>query len=465
VSLPPASRSGARLVASHALAGTAIALPWPLLLAEVWSATGSDAWLGLTGAARLLPYVLLSTAGGMLADRFSRATVLRWSGALRTLLLTGAGAAVVAGQLGLGVGLAALSVAVSTPAYPAAVAEMPGLGGSRTVRLTDLLVTVEVAAFVVGPAIGGVLIGLAAGPWALALGPLLALGSWVLLVGIRSPVARPADDRVASGRLAVVLRTPGVPTAIAVVTVHNFVEAVAGVALLSLSHSHWLAGDRGFGVGTAALGFGSLAAPLLAAVLRMRGSLLVAGGGLALGGAAPGMVVGAGPLAVAGAAGTVVECVSTEVLQRSLPDRVRGFAFGLADAVMVGAAMLGALVAPWLASTLGPVALFLVLAGLLALLAVSLRPVASDRWAVRFPVVEDEPADMDAVHHRAEADDGRQGGQQVRRQPRSADQQGDGHHDQAEEHGPGAAPLAGADHLGVHAATVRRSRTMRPRSK
>jgi hypothetical protein len=200
-------------------------------------------------------------------------------------------------------------------------------------------------------------------------------------------------------------------------------------------------------------------------VLRMRGSLLVAGGGLALGGAVPGMVVGAGPLAVAGAAGTVVECVSTEVLQRSLPDRVRGFAFGLADAVMVGAAMLGALVAPWLASTLGPVALFLVLAGLLALLAVSLRPVASDRWAVRFPVVEDEPADMDPVHHRAEADDGRQGGQQVRRQPRSADQQGDGHHDQAEEDGPGAAPLAGADHLGVHAATVRRSRTMRPRSK
>ena len=144
----------------------------------------------MTGAARLLPYVVLSTAAGILADRFSRTTVLRWSAALRTLLLAGAGAAVLSGQLGLGVGLAALSVAVSTPAYPAAVAAMPRFGGPRTGRLTDLLVTAEVAAFVVGPALGGVLIGLDASRWALALGPILALGSWALLGGLRSPARR-----------------------------------------------------------------------------------------------------------------------------------------------------------------------------------------------------------------------------------------------------------------------------------
>ena len=94
----------------------------------------------------------------------------------------------------------------------------------------------------------------------------------------------------------------------------------------------------------------------------MRGSLLVSAGGFGLGGVLPGMAAAAGPLAVAGASGTVVECVSTEVLQRSLPDRMRAFALGLADAVMVAAAMLGALVAPWLASMLGPVPLFVTLA-------------------------------------------------------------------------------------------------------
>ena len=37
---------GVRVVGSHALGATAISLPWPLLLAQVWSVTGSDAWLG-----------------------------------------------------------------------------------------------------------------------------------------------------------------------------------------------------------------------------------------------------------------------------------------------------------------------------------------------------------------------------------------------------------------------------------
>ena len=109
---------------------------------------------------------------------------------------------------------------------------------------------------------------------------------------------------------------------------------------------------------TAALGFGSLAAPLLGLLIRLRGSLLINGGGFAVAGLVPGVAAAVGPLAVAGAAGTVVECVSTEVLQRSVPDRVRAFSLGLADSVMVLAAMLGALVAPRLASLIGAPALF-----------------------------------------------------------------------------------------------------------
>jgi hypothetical protein len=35
---------------SHALCATAVSMPWPVLLAQVWSATGSDAWLGGAGA-------------------------------------------------------------------------------------------------------------------------------------------------------------------------------------------------------------------------------------------------------------------------------------------------------------------------------------------------------------------------------------------------------------------------------
>ncbi len=285
---------------------------------------------------------------------------------------------------------------------------------------------------------------------------MLALASWAFLAGLRSPAPRPSITEFGRGRLAVVLGTPGVPAAIAVVVVHNFVESVAGVALLSLSHTYWQAGDQGFGVGTAALGFGSLAAPLVAGVLRMRGSLLVSAGGFGLGGVLPGLAAAAGPLAVAGASGTVVECISTEVLQRSLPDRMRAFALGLADAVMVAAAMLGALVAPWLASMLGPVALFVTLACALVMVAVGLRPTGSGRGAVGLPVVEDHPAHVDAVHHQREADDPGERGQQVGRQSKPAEQQGDGHHHHSGQHRVVAAPLPGADDLWVvHLPTVR----------
>ena len=80
-----------------------MSMPWPVLLAEVWSATSSDAWLGVTGAARMAPYVLLSAAAGILADRFSRSGVLRWSTVARAGLLAAGAAALLGGHLALAV--------------------------------------------------------------------------------------------------------------------------------------------------------------------------------------------------------------------------------------------------------------------------------------------------------------------------------------------------------------------------
>jgi MFS family permease len=65
-------------------------------------------------------------------------------------------------ELVVTVGLAVITVAVGTPAYPAAAAAMPSLAGRRSSQLTSFLVTAEVSAFVVGPALGGLLVGLAA---------------------------------------------------------------------------------------------------------------------------------------------------------------------------------------------------------------------------------------------------------------------------------------------------------------
>jgi hypothetical protein len=50
----PAPAAG-RLLAAHALGATAMSLPWPSLLASVFTRTHSDGWVGLTGAGRLVP--------------------------------------------------------------------------------------------------------------------------------------------------------------------------------------------------------------------------------------------------------------------------------------------------------------------------------------------------------------------------------------------------------------------------
>ncbi|HSU35012.1 MAG TPA: MFS transporter [Propionibacteriaceae bacterium] len=350
------------MLISHALCATAVSMPWPALLAQVWSMTGSDAWLGAAGAARMLPYVVLSAAAGVLADRVSRTRVLRWSTAGRAVLLAGCAVALATDQLGLALVLAVLTVAVGTPAYPAAVAALPTLMRSapsgQLRQVTNLLVTAEVTGFVVGPALGGVLLGFGRGEWGLWVAAGLATSAFPWLIGLRAGRANTMGAEAQRGRLRTVLDAPGVRLAIAMVALVNLTESIASIALLNLSHQAWGSGDRGFGVATAALGFGSLAAPLLGLVVRLRGSLLITGGGFAVVGLAPGVAVAVGPLAVAGAAGTVVECVSTEVLQRSVPDRVRAFSLGLADSVMVLAAMLGALIAPRLASLIGAPTLF-----------------------------------------------------------------------------------------------------------
>jgi hypothetical protein len=213
------------------------------------------------------------------------------------------------------------------------------------------------------------LLGVGAEQWAIPASAAITLLALVLLTRVRTGAIAAAVAAADRGRLMTVLRCRGVPLVIAVVSVVNLVMSAASIGLLPLSESSWGNGERRFGIAAAALGFGSLAAPLLRAVLGLRSSLLATGAGLAVAGFAPGVVAAAAPLAVAGGAATVVECISTDVLQRAVPDHLRAFSLGLTDAAMVSAALLGALVPPVLISITGPSASFLILGTLLFLTA------------------------------------------------------------------------------------------------
>ncbi|HET8587388.1 MAG TPA: MFS transporter, partial [Candidatus Limnocylindria bacterium] len=59
------------------------------LLVVVYQRSDSPALLGLVGAARVLPYVLLSVPAGMVVDRFDRRTILLMTDLARGVTMLG----------------------------------------------------------------------------------------------------------------------------------------------------------------------------------------------------------------------------------------------------------------------------------------------------------------------------------------------------------------------------------------
>jgi MFS family permease len=377
-----------RLLAGYACSSVAIGLPWPLLLVLVWDQYGAGphgAWVvGLAGAARMAPYVLVSWAIGSLGDHVRRDRLVVVTSALRLVFLLAAAAAVATGHVGLAVLAASCAVLCGTPAYPAIAAALPGLAGPHRARATELLVTIEVSAWVVGPALGGLLLAQGLRPWTLAAAAALAALGVVLSSGIAIPgPADRAPDAVAGMLRAVASCRPALG-ALGLAGLTNVVVTVTGLVLLPLSEQSWGRGDAGFGIATACLGFGALGGPVLARLGRRFGGLTTSRGLAAI--AVAVALVAATPvpwpalplLALAGASGVVVESLLTGTLQGAVPDRYRAGALGLADTVMVGGCLVGSLVAPTLAQWAGarPALLVVSLGAVLPLLVARARGVA-----------------------------------------------------------------------------------------
>ena len=111
-----------RLLVSYAFASIGTGLPWPLLLVLVWDQYGAaphGVWIvGLAGAARMAPYVLLSWAVGSLGDHLRRDRLIRATLGLRFVFLAVAAVAVHADRVGIAVVAAALSRGLRHPDVP-----------------------------------------------------------------------------------------------------------------------------------------------------------------------------------------------------------------------------------------------------------------------------------------------------------------------------------------------------------
>src|ERR1700733_221191 len=126
----------------------------------VFERTHSTQWLALLGVCRWGPSLLLTSYGGVLADRYQRVTVLIVSALASAVLMAGMAAVVAtAAPVGLVLAITALSSVSLAPYEPAAGALTPEVVGERDLAAANSMFSaLENLVVVAGPAIGGLLL-------------------------------------------------------------------------------------------------------------------------------------------------------------------------------------------------------------------------------------------------------------------------------------------------------------------
>src|SRR5450432_2731747 len=314
------------------------------LLVLVYQASSDPVLLGIVGAARVLPYVLLSVPAGIAADRFDRRLIL-----LVTDLARGAIMLILAvlqashGPLVAIVALAILATCFSTFFGPTIGSYLPSLVRDETELgpANSAWSSLDNLAFVIGPAIAGLLIAVGGLTAAFVLNAasfgVIAVVLWRLPVGSKdtgpvagSDPASPADPAPPEqARLPATFQLPIRPLAgLALIDVASGF-AIGGIGILTvvLATNQLGAGEDGTGYLNAAIGVGGLLGALGSGliVIRSRLSLPMVAGIVAFGvglaglGLSHSLGLGFVMLAIASAGSLLVEVISTTLLQRIVP--------------------------------------------------------------------------------------------------------------------------------------------------
>jgi len=174
---------------------------WLYLVAMlvVIAETADPIVLGIVGGARILPYVVLSGVGGILADRYDRRRILIATDLLRGSVMLALAAAILASApIGVIVGLVVLAACGSSLAGPALSAYLPTLtrDESELGPANAAWATLDNVAFIIGPAVAGVLTALGGAAGAMLLN---AASFGVVAIVLAS---LPAKARSAAGAAA-----------------------------------------------------------------------------------------------------------------------------------------------------------------------------------------------------------------------------------------------------------------------
>ena len=340
-------------------------------LVIVYRETGDPAILGLFSAVRLLPYILLSIPAGLVADRFDRRMVLLVGdlgrGACMVLM---AWVVAVGGSVIWVMVLAIVAACGSTFFYPAIGAYIPSLVADERELgpANSAWATLDNLGFIIGPAIGGVLL-MTGGVVAAFL--LNAISFVVIAVVLwRLPPARPRAQAAGSSSEPddpeITHRARGVEsrslrrsirplTGVAILQAVSWVlEGAVTVLTVILAIDVLKAGEGTTGTLNAAIGVGGVAGAVIAGLLVLRRRLtvpiLVGGLALALGfaalGVAPSLPLVFVAIAVNAAGHLVLDVLVATIIQRVLHESALGRGNGIIQTVGSIGEAAGALVVP-----------------------------------------------------------------------------------------------------------------------
>jgi transmembrane secretion effector len=313
---------------------------------QVYVLTHSTALVGLIGAAELGPTVLVSLFGGAIADRVDRR---------RILLVAQAGTFSCASALALLAFLgpppvwvifvlAALLAASGTLDFLARSSMIPGLAGEWLRSAIAFNFGMNQVTAIVGPGVGGIVIGAAGVGWVYAVDAALTIVPQRPHGAVRG---EPILTSVAAGLRYVRSSNALLGSFVIDLCAMTFGMPRVLFAVLSLRVFH--AGAAGAGLLYASVSVGAAVAALTNAWLahaRWIGRITIAmvviwGAAIAATGIAPSLAVAAILLAVAGAADSISAVCRTTIAQLVTPDAMRGRMTAVFGLVVTGGARLG----------------------------------------------------------------------------------------------------------------------------
>jgi MFS family permease len=371
------NRALGRLLAGEFVSSIGDWLYLVALLIVVYQESRDPVLLGIVGAARVLPYVILSIPAGIVADRYDRRLILLVTDLARgAIMLALAWLVATHAPIVWIVVLSIVAACFSAFFSPTIGAYLPSIVGNEAELgpANSAWSTLDNLAFIIGPAIAGLLIATSG----LTAAFVLNAASFAIVAAVlwglpsvrpgarespddaaRDPAAADSDDAGSRESLLTIVR-PVLGLTLADVTA-GFAFGGLGVLTVLLAIQQLGAGEEGTGYLNAGIGVGAVVGAVLSGALstsaRQR-MILVAGlfvfaAGLVLLGVVSSLAVAFVAMAVASAGSLVAEVVSTTIFQRLVPYAVRGRALGVAATLTTLAYAAGSLVLPVIAGWVG----------------------------------------------------------------------------------------------------------------